>query len=88
MALTDRDMTVTVTVGEQKFSPIQFNVFTVGPFTATVVVREGEDVQEVMTKVRESLLDYAREEYKVSLERYTKALRYNDNYLRKSGGEK
>lgn len=89
MTIADRDMDVLVTIGEQKFSPIAYNIFSVGPFSATIRIRAGEDIQEEMSKMSEVLLSYARVEYKASLDRYTKSIKFNDAHIKtQAGGSK
>lgn len=42
--------TVTATWGEERFSPVQYNTFGVGPFSFTTVVREGETAEQAMIR--------------------------------------
>lgn len=54
--------TVTVTWAEERFSPIQFNSFGVGPFEATGFVRDGETVAQAMTRIYAELSAFAETE--------------------------
>lgn len=37
---------LTFTIGAETYAPVPYNTFTVGPFSATVTVRKGEDLAE------------------------------------------
>lgn len=77
-----RDITITVAIGEQKFSPVDYNTFCVGPFSATITVKQGEDLDEAISEAHAILLNSARLEYKRALDAYTKALTYNDSWIK------
>lgn len=47
--------TVTVTAGEEIFTPRQYHTYKVGPFTATAYVLEGETVAQAVTRVLQQL---------------------------------
>ena len=55
--------TILVVWGECKISPISYNTLTIGPFSETVEVPEGEDVEEVRRRTYEALERFARESY-------------------------
>jgi hypothetical protein len=77
-----RQMQVTITLAETRYSPVSYNSFGVGPFSATVTIEPGEDPAEVIEEARNVLLAAARAEYKRSIEAYPKALDYNDRVVR------
>lgn len=52
--------TVTLTWGEEVFSPIQYQSFRVGPFSLTLTVPEGADAMEVVREGREMLAQMAQ----------------------------
>jgi len=54
--------TVRVVWGEEKFFPIKFDSFTVGPFEATGVVQPGESVASAMARVYAELAAFAEEQ--------------------------
>lgn len=58
---------VEVTRGVEKFSPISYHSFDVGPFTARARVREGETIQGVITRLRGELDAAAAAEYESAL---------------------
>lgn len=76
-----RTMQVTFTLAEHRYSPVKYQSFGVGPFTATVTIEPGDDPKEVVDEAKQVLLDIARDEYKRAIESYAKALDYNDRYV-------
>ena len=83
-----RGMQVTITLAEQRYSPVSFNTFGVGPFTATVTIAPGDDVEQVLGEAREILREAAKVEFKRAIESYTKALDYNDRYVKAAMAER
>jgi hypothetical protein len=69
---------LTVTIGASTFSPISFNSFTVGPFSARVTVLEDETATDAYIRGRRELLAIERAEYEAALEQYFDRLKNND----------
>jgi len=57
---SDSIQTVTATWGEEKFTPVAYNGFAVGPFTATTTVRVGESTQQALDRLNADLEQYAK----------------------------
>lgn len=55
--------TITVTLGEQVFAPIQYNSFRVGPFSCTTTIKEGESPEAAYTRAHNFLIRCARIAY-------------------------
>jgi hypothetical protein len=51
---------VTVFFGEQKFSPVQYQSFSVGPFIMKTKVRPGESPEDAMARAYAALEKHAR----------------------------
>lgn len=56
--------TVTATFGEEKFSPIQYQSFAVGPFFAKTKVKPGESLEQALGRAYEACRAAARLCYK------------------------
>jgi hypothetical protein len=69
---------LTVTVGPSSYSPISFNSFTVGPYTARVTVLDGETAVDTYIRGRRELLAIEQAEYEAALVRYFDRLQAND----------
>jgi hypothetical protein len=54
-----------VTYGAQKFSPVQYQTFDVGPFS--IEVETGDNPLQAASKAREFLRNVARDSYKEQL---------------------
>lgn len=54
---------ITVTWGAEKYAPIQYNNFDVGPFSTTTTIREGETAEEATDRAKAFLATLAREEF-------------------------
>lgn len=65
---------ITVTWGEETFSPIPFNSFRTGPFSLTTTVRDDESTEQAFDRAWAFLDAYARKQYVAKraafLERY------------------
>lgn len=55
--------TVTVTWGAEKYAPIQYHNFDVGPFATTTTIRDGETAEEAIDRAKTFLGTVAREEF-------------------------
>ena len=55
--------TVSYTWGEERYSPIQYQTFGVGPFTYTTEVRDGETPEEAMDRARDFVKAEAKKSY-------------------------
>lgn len=51
----DEGEPVTSTWGEELYSPVQFNTFRVGPFSATTKIRSGETREDALARVNRDL---------------------------------
>lgn len=54
---------VTYTWAEERYSPIQYQTFGVGPFSYTTEVREGETPEQAMDRARDFVKALAKKEY-------------------------
>jgi hypothetical protein len=54
------DTPIEVHWAEQKFSPVPFNTFGVGPFKATVMVRKGESIPDAVYRMWQALDELAQ----------------------------
>ncbi len=77
-----RPMQVTFSIAESRYSPVSYQSFGVGPFSATVTIEPGDDPKEVVDEAKQVLLDIARDEYMRAVESYAKALSFNDRYVK------
>ena len=66
---------VTVTWGKEGFSPVQFHVFEVGPYTATTRLRPGETVEQAVLRVRAKLQRIADADFAEKLPAYLERVR-------------
>lgn len=66
--------TVTVTWGEETFSPIQYNSFRVGPFSVTSRVLPGESRGDALRRISAELYAFATEERANKAEAFKRAL--------------
>lgn len=60
----------TFTFGAESFSPVAYNSFTVGPFSATVTVRKGEGVEDVYLRAYQILQQIFEVEFKLKRKQY------------------
>lgn len=58
---------ITITFGAQKYAPIQYQSFDIGPFTVRTVRRPGETFAEVYARVAPELRAMAEQEFKERL---------------------
>lgn len=66
--------TLTVFVGQEKFSPVQFHSFAIGGHSATTTIQEGETAEEAFNRVRDFLSRKKREEFVVERKDYYERL--------------
>ena len=70
----DASETITVTWGEETFSPVQYNSFRVGPFSATARVLPGESRSDALRRISAELYAFATEERANKAEAFKRAL--------------
>jgi len=63
----DAGDSVTFTVGKETFCPVKFHAFEVGPFSATVRVRDGEDPLRAIARARDAAQGMFDAEYQAKL---------------------
>ena len=63
---------LTVTLGREKLSPIQYHDFDIGPFTMCVDLKEGDDVEAVGEVMLAALTRIADVEFKARCDRHAK----------------
>lgn len=61
---------LTVTLGAETFAPVAYNSFTVGPFSTTVTVREGEGVEDAYMRAHHILSQLFEVEFKLKRKQY------------------
>lgn len=71
----DEGTEVTVSWGEEKFSPVQYNSFSVGPYFAKGKTRAGESVMQASNRLMRGLCEFAEHERKTKTDGYLQALR-------------
>lgn len=67
---------VTVTYGEEVFSPVQHNSFRLGPFSYTTALRANETPESAMGRAHEHLIAFAAIEYKRKAQEFVLKLEY------------
>lgn len=55
-----------ITLGAELYSPVKYNTFTVGPFSATVVVRPGETGADAAMRCYRVLLELNEAEFNIA----------------------
>ncbi len=55
-----------ITIGAELYSPVKYNTFTVGPFSATVVVRPGETGADAAMRCYRVLLELNQAEFDIA----------------------
>ena len=58
--------TIGITLGAELYSPVKYNTFTVGPFSATVVVRPGETGADAAMRCYRVLLELNEAEFNIA----------------------
>lgn len=66
---------VTVTLGVEKFAPVQYQSFDVGPFSLTVTSRPGETVEEAALRGLASLRAVQRKDFEVRSKEFLERVR-------------
>ena len=66
---------VTATVGEIVATPIPYHSFRVGPYSATVFVREGEPLEAALRRAEAAALKVARAAYAEAWEFWSRTWR-------------
>lgn len=70
-----------ITIGAELYSPVKYNTFEIGPFSATVVVRPGETGADAAARCYRVLLELNEAEFQIAWGRHRER-------LRATGGEK
>jgi hypothetical protein len=70
----DEGQTVSATWPEQVFTPVAYNSFRVGPFSASSIVRDCETIAEAIERVRAQLSVVAQRAFDEESERYLQNL--------------
>lgn len=65
--MPDNPVTVTITLGAQKFAPVQYHSFDIGPYSATVVLRDGETYEQAHARVMPMLRAQMKKDFEDSL---------------------
>lgn len=60
--------------GQETFTPVPYNTFTVGPFEATAPVFSGEDASAILRTLQEKLAEFAKVEFERKSERFLEKL--------------
>ena len=61
---------LTITIGQELYSPIKYATFTVGPFAATVVVRPNETGAQAAMRCYRILLELNEAEFQIAWSRH------------------
>lgn len=72
---------VSITLGEEMYSPVKYRHFSVGPFSGTVVVRPGETGADAAMRLYRVLLELNEAEFQIAWGRHK-------SRLEKTGGER
>lgn len=59
--------TVTITMGAEKFAPVQYQTFDVGPFSATTTLQPGETIKAAYDRVMGELRVIFKAEFETRL---------------------
>lgn len=70
--LSDQIDWIEVSWGPEKFSPISFHSFDVGPFTARAKLRPGDTVAQTIARLTEELAKLGAEQFERELVAYCK----------------
>lgn len=76
-----------VTWGPEKFSPIQYHMVTLGPFTIEGIPREGETVAQAMRRVYRELDQFARDEFDKQVDGYLDRVKKVSRAVSRSKGK-
>jgi hypothetical protein len=68
-------MKVTITYGQQKFAPVQFHSFDVGPFSCEVEISDDMDANEECKQAYAFLRRQAEEAFKIQLQEFLPRVR-------------
>lgn len=79
---------ITVTQGEQVFSPVQFNSFRVGPFTYKTIVLPGETREEAFDRAHLYLMTVSRKAYAAERTLFYDRLNGGNMFFDKLEGQK
>lgn len=73
---------VTIIIGAEKYAPVQYHSFDVGPFIVKTVRRPGESIAQVFARVKPQLQEMSEITYKESLARFLARVRDASNAAR------
>lgn len=76
---------VTVTLGAQKFSPVQYHTFDVGPYSLEVEVRAGESYRDACHRGLAELKAIAEHEFEEALKLFTARVKRGLEEVRRQG---
>ena len=62
--------TITVTFGEEQFSPHKYHTFRVGPFSMTTEVKFGETAETALIRVTKILKEHSDKMMKAQMHKY------------------
>lgn len=66
--------TITVTMGEQAFSPVPYNTFRVGPLTYTTSVNDHETPEEAVERATAVLIEQFQTQFEIQKEAFLERL--------------
>lgn len=66
---------VTVTLGAEKFAPVQYHSFDVGPFSLTVTTRKGESIEEAAARGMASLYAVQKRDFEARSKAFLERVR-------------
>lgn len=78
---------VTACYGEQKFSPVQYHMFNVGPFFYKTQVRRGETPAEALDRAYRVCVEAARKAYPIARDEFLERVKDSQHAARRRGGE-
>lgn len=61
---------ISITLGPEVYSPVKYGTFTVGPFSATVVIQQGETTADAVQRCYRVLAELNEVEFNLAWDRY------------------
>lgn len=68
------DEAISLTLGPEVYSPVKYNTFTIGPFSATVVIQPGETTADAVTRCYRVLAELNEVEFNLAWDRHKSRL--------------
>jgi hypothetical protein len=65
---------ISLTLGPEVYSPVKYNTFTIGPFSATVVIQPGETTADAVTRCYRVLAELNEVEFNLAWDRHKSRL--------------